>query len=146
MRPTLRTYIPKVGEIQRKSFLVDAQGKILGRLAVKIATILIGKDEPFYTPNMECGDQVIVINAKGIRVTGHKSKQKVYQRYTGYPGGRYTATFEEVQAKNPEMIITEAVRRMLPKNRLGERMLKHLRVYAGAEHRQIAQKPIPIQL
>ena len=141
----MKTYLPKPNEIERKCFLVDAEGQILGRLATRVATILMGKDEPFYTPHMECGDQVVVINAKGIRVTGRKMKQKIYQHYTGYPGGRHVQTFEEVQAEKPEMIITEAVRRMLPKNRLAEKMLKRLRVYAGTEHRQAAQKPIPIQ-
>lgn len=142
----MKTYIPKTNEIERKCFLIDAQGKILGRLATRVATLLMGKDEPLYTPHMECGDQVVVINAKGVRVTGRKAKEKVYQHYTGYPGGRRTETFEELRTKAPELIITEAVRRMLPKNRLGDRMLKRLRVYAQAEHRQLAQKPIPIQL
>lgn len=146
MKPSMKTYLPKAGEIERKTYLVDAQGKILGRLATRIATILMGKDEPFYTPHMECGDRVIVINAKSIRVTGRKAKEKIYQHYTGYPGGRHTSTFEELQAEKPELIITEAVRRMLPKNRLADKMLKRLRVYAGAEHRQKAQQPVPIQL
>ena len=141
----MKTYIPKANEIERKCFLVDAQGQILGRLATRIAMILMGKDEPFYTPYMECGDQVVVINAKGIRVTGRKVKEKIYQHYTGYPGGRHISTFEVVLAKKPELIIMEAVRRMLPKNKLGDKMLKHLRVYAGADHRQAAQKPVPIQ-
>ena len=142
----MKTYLPKAGEIDRKCFLVDAQGQILGRLATRVATILMGKDEAFYTPHIECGDQVVVINAKGIRVTGRKAKTKMYQNYTGYPGGRHTINFEDLQVKKPELIITEAVRRMLPKNRLADKMLKHLRVYAGAEHRQAAQKPVPIQL
>ncbi|MBI1977595.1 MAG: 50S ribosomal protein L13 [Candidatus Omnitrophica bacterium] len=141
----MKTFIPKANQIERKCFLVDAQDKILGRLATRIATILMGKDEPFYTSHIECGDQVVVINAKGIRVTGRKAKEKVYQRYSGYPGGRYTETFEEVQASKPELIITEAVRRMLPKSRLGDKMLKRLRVYSGAEHRQTAQKPISLE-
>ncbi|MBI4372401.1 MAG: 50S ribosomal protein L13 [Candidatus Omnitrophica bacterium] len=141
----MKTYLPKANEIERKCFLVDAQGQILGRLATRIATILMGKDEVFYTPHMECGDQVVVINAKEIRVTGRKVKDKIYQHYTGYPGGRHVQTFEQVQAEKPEMIITEAVRRMLPKNRLAEKMLKRLRVYAGAEHRQAAQKPVALQ-
>src|SRR3989338_1539409 len=136
----MKTYIPKANEIERKCFLIDAQGQILGRLATRVATLLIGKDEPNYTPHMECGDQVVVINAKGIRVSGRKAKEKIYQHYTGYPGGRHTSTFEELQARKPELIITEAVRRMLPKNRLAEKMLKRLRVYPSAEHRQMAQK------
>jgi len=106
----------------------------------------MGKDEPFYTPHMECGDQVIVINAKAIRVTGRKEKEKIYQRYTGYPGGRRTFTFEQIQARRPELILTEAVRRMLPKNRLGDKMLKRLSVYATDKHRQAAQKPEPLQV
>ncbi|MBI4368166.1 MAG: 50S ribosomal protein L13 [Candidatus Omnitrophica bacterium] len=142
----MKTYLPKLSEIERKCFLVDANGQILGRLATRLATILMGKDEPFYTPHLECGDQVIVINAKGIRVTGRKAKEKIYQHYSGYPGGRNTCTFEELQAVKPELIISEAVRRMLPKNRLAEKMLKRLRVYAGPEHRQAAQKPVPIQI
>jgi large subunit ribosomal protein L13 len=142
----MKTYLPKPGEIERKCFLVDAQDKILGRLATRIAKLLIGKDEPFYTPHLECGDQVVVINAKGIRVTGKKSKQKTYERYTGYPGGRRIFTFEQVKAKDPTFIIREAVRRMLPKNRLADKMLKHLHVYPDASHKQAAQKPIPIQL
>jgi len=140
-----RTYIPKPSEIERKCFLFDAEGKILGRLAVRVATLLMGKDEPFYTPHMECGDQVIVINAKGVRVTGRKEKEKTYQHYTGYPGGRRTATLEEVRAKAPEFIITEAVRKMLPKNRLRAKMLKRLRVYADAKHPHAAQKPIVVK-
>jgi len=142
----VKTYIPKLSEIERKCFLIDAQGQILGRLATRVATLLTGKDEPFYTPHMECGDQVVIINAKGIRVTGQKAETKVYQHYTGYPGGRSVSTYEEVLAKKPGFIIREAVRRMLPKNRLRAKMLKHLYIYASSEHRQAAQKPIPIPL
>ena len=142
----MKTYIPKPNAVDRKSYLVDAEGHVLGRLATRVAILLMGKDEPFYTPHVECGDQVIVVNAKGIRVTGRKAKTKMYQQYSGYPGGRRVETFEEVQKKKPERILMEAVRRMLPKNRLGEKMLKHLRVYPGAEHLQAAQKPVPIQL
>ena len=139
-----KTYIPKQSELERKCFLFDAEGQILGRLATRIAILLMGKDEPLYTPHMECGDQVIVINAKGIRVTGRKETEKIYQHYTGYPGGRRTSTLEEVRAKKPEMIITEAVRKMLPKNRLRAKMLKRLRVFAGAKHPHAAQKPIVV--
>jgi len=143
---SVKTFIPKPDQVERKCFLVDAQGQILGRFATRIATILIGKDEPFYTPHMECGDQVIVINAKGIRVTGRKAKQKIYRRYTGYPGGLETISFERMQARHPERIVSEAVRRMLPKNRMGMKMLKRLRVFAGSEHTHAAQKPVPINL
>ena len=141
-----KTYIPKVGEIDRKCFLIDAEGQILGRLAVKVATLLTGKDEPMYVPHMECGDQVIVINARKIRVTGRKLKDKTYDHYTGYPGGRTEITFEMMQQKKPEFIITEAVRKMLPKNRLRPKMLKRLHVYADATHRQAAQQPVTLSL
>lgn len=143
---TMKTFIPKPGQIERKCILVDAQGQILGRLATRIAVILMGKDEAFYTPHMECGDQVIVINAKCIRVTGRKVKQKVYRRYTGYPGGLKEISFERMREEHPERILSEAVRRMLPKNRLAVKMLKRLRVFAGSEHSHAAQKPIPVEL
>lgn len=141
-----KTYIPKQNQIDKKCFLLNADGKILGRLATEAAKLLTGKDETFYTPHMECGDQVVVINAKGIRVTGRKNKTKIYQHYTGYPGGRRTATYEEVHAEKPEFVITEAIRRMLPKNRMRAKILRRLHVYAGAEHRQAAQKPISYSL
>lgn len=146
MKPSMKTYVPKVGELKRRTVLIDAQGKILGRLATRIAIMLMGKDEVYYTPYMECGDQVVVINAKEIRVTGRKEKQKIYQHYTGYPGGRRTCTLEKMRETHPDQIIIEAVRRMLPKNRLAEKMLKHLRVYAGATHRQAAQQPVTIEI
>ncbi len=142
----MKTYLPKVGELKRRTVLVDAKGKVLGRLATRIAMMLMGKDEVYYTPHMECGDQVIVINAKEIRVTGRKEKEKIYQHYTGYPGGRRTYTFEDLRERKPEYIIIEAVRRMLPKNRLADKMLKRLRVYPGAEHRQAAQQPVPVEI
>ncbi len=146
MKPSMRTYLPKQGELKRRTVLINAQGKILGRLATRVATMLMGKDEVYYTPHMECGDQVIVINAKEIRVTGRKEKEKIYQHYTGYPGGRRTYTFEALRESKPDYIIMEAVRRMLPKNRLGDKMLKRLRVYPGAEHRQTAQQPVTIEI
>ena len=146
MKPNMRTYLPKQEDLKRRTVLINAQGKILGRLATRVAMMLMGKDEVYYTPHMECGDQVIVINAKEIRVTGRKEKEKIYQHYTGYPGGRRTSTLEEVRRDKPEYIISEAVRRMLPKNRLAEKMMKRLRVYAGAEHRQAAQQPVPVEI
>ena len=146
MKPSMRTYLPKQGELKRRTVLINAQGKILGRLATRVATMLMGKDEVYYTPHMECGDQVIVINAKEIRVTGRKEKEKIYQHYTGYPGGRRTYTLEALRESKPEYIIIEAVRRMLPKNRLADKMLKRLRVYPGAEHRQAAQQPITVEI
>ena len=141
-----KTYIPKPNEIERKYLLIDAQDQILGRLATRVATLLMGKDEPFYTPHMECGDFVVVINAKNVRVTGRKAKQKTYEYYTGYAGGRRVQTFEQLQAEKPTVIITEAVRKMLPKNRLRAKMMKRLHVYPGSEHRQAAQNPIATSL
>lgn len=139
-----KTYLPKVGEIERKCFLFNADGQVLGRLATRVANILTGKDEPKYTPHMECGDSVVIINAKGVRVTGRKAETKVYQHYTGYPGGRHVKSFQDVLADEPEFIITEAVRKMLPKNRMRDKILRHLHVYADDKHQQAAQKPIPI--
>ena len=146
MHPSSKTYLPKQSELKIRTVLVDAQNKVLGRLATRLATMLMGKDEVYYTPHMECGDQIIVINAKEIRVTGRKEKQKIYQSYSGYPGGRKTFTLEQIRERKPEMIISEAVRRMLPKNRMGDKMLKRLRVYAGPEHRQAAQKPETVEV
>ncbi len=139
-----KTYIPKPSEIERKCWLIDANDRVLGRLATQVVILLMGKDEAFYTPHIECGDQVVVINAKGIRLTGRKAKTKVYQHYTGYPGGRHVTSFEEMQSQKPEFIVTEAVRRMLPKNRMRDKILKRLHVYGDEKHRQGAQKPVPI--
>jgi large subunit ribosomal protein L13 len=141
-----KTYVPKQDQIIRKCFLVDAKGQILGRLATKIAMILMGKDEPFFTPHLECGDQVIVINCEAIRVTGRKAGVKQYKNYSGWPGGLRIQTFEEVLEKDPERIIRDAVKRMLPKNRMQAKMMKRLRVVKGGEHKHAAQKPIPLKL
>ncbi len=139
-----KTYIPKENELQKKWHLIDAKDQILGRLATRISGLLIGKGKPLYTPHMDCGDHVIVINAKRIRVTGNKVKDKMYSHYTGYPGGLRQYNFETLMAKKPEEIITRAVQRMLPKNRLAAKMIKHLHVYAGETHEQQAQKPVPL--
>jgi large subunit ribosomal protein L13 len=141
-----KTFIPTANQIERKCFLVDAQGQILGRLASKIAVILMGKDEPFFTPHLECGDQVIVINAEGVRVTGRKAKEKKYQRFSGYPGGLREVSFEKMQELHPERIISEAVRRMMPTNKLRDKAMKRLRVFKGNKHPHAAQKPIPLEL
>ena len=142
----MKTFILKEKDISKKTYLVDAKGKILGRLATRVATLLIGKHKPEYTPFLDCGDQVVVVNAGNIRVSGKKMKQKVYTRYTGYPGGIRTETLETRMEENPEKVIEEAVRKMLPHTKLGRRMLTHLRVYSGAEHRQAAQNPIPFEI
>lgn len=132
-------------DFARKTFLVDASGKTLGRLATKVATILIGKGKAVFAQDQLSGDQVVVINARKIHVTGRKKEDKIYKHYTGYPGGLRTYTFEELMAKRPAEIIIRAVSRMLPKNKLGREMLRRLRVYAEANHKQQAQKPVPLQ-
>jgi len=143
---SVETYMPKQGQIERRCVLMNAEGQILGRFATHVATILMGKDEPFYTPHLQCGDQVIVINAEQIRVTGRKAKTKQYQTYSGYPGGRRVVSFEKMREQYPERIIKEAVRRMLPGNRLRAKILKQLHVYKGSQHPHAAQKPVTIEL
>lgn len=142
----MKTYLPTEKDFNRKTYLVDATGKTLGRLASKVATTLIGKRKAVFAPDQVSGDQVIVINAKDIHVTGKKTTQKIYKHYTGYPGGLKTYSFEELLARKPEEIIERAVSRMLPKNKLGREMLRRLRVYAGAEHNHQAQKPVAMEV
>ena len=140
----MKTFIPKEKDFERKTYLVDAAGKTLGRLATRVASILIGKGKSCFASDQLSGDQVVVINAKKVYVTGKKPDQKIYKHYSGYPGGLKTYTFNELLAKNPEEIIMRAISRMLPKNKLGREMLRRLRVYAGSEHRQQAQQPVPL--
>ena len=139
----MKTFVLKKKEIKRKTHLVDAKGKILGRLATLVATLLIGKHKLEYTPFLDCGDQVVIINAGNIRVSGRKLTKKIYTHYTGYPGGIRTVSLETLLEEKPEEVIRQAVRKMLPHTKLGRKILTHLRVYAGAEHRQSAQKPVP---
>lgn len=142
----MKTFRPKEKDFARKTYLIDASGKTLGRLATRVAQLLIGKGKTCYAKDQLSGDQVVVINARAIHVTGKKRKQKLYKHYSGYPGGLKTYSFEELAARRPEEIILRAVSRMLPKNKLGREMLRRLRIYAGAEHRQQAQKPIPLEV
>ncbi|RLE10843.1 50S ribosomal protein L13 [Candidatus Aerophobetes bacterium] len=142
----MKTYIPKVEDIEKRWYLVDAEGKVLGRLASKIARILSGKNKPIYTPHLDVGDFVVVINAEKVRVTGGKEKKKIYYHHSGYPGGLKSWTYEELLKKDPSRIIRKAVQGMLPKNKLGRRMLKKLKVYPGPEHPHQAQKPQKIEL
>ena len=137
----MKTYRPKPDSYEEKTYLFDATGKTLGRLAVRIAEVLNGKKKTFYTHDQMCGDQVVVINAEKVYISGRKNKDKIYTHYTGYPGGLRSYTFEKLLEKKPEEIITRAVSRMLPKNKLGTEMLRRLRVYAGDKHKQQAQKP-----
>ena len=126
--------------------MIDATNEVLGRLASRIAKILRGKNNPGYTPNVDCGDYVIVVNAEKVKLTGDKLTEKVYVRHTGYPGGQRFATAQDYLKKKPEFVIEEAVRGMLPKTRLGEAIFKNLKVYAGAEHPHAAQNPKAIKL
>ena len=137
----MKSYIAKPQEVERKWYILDAEGQTLGRLASEAASILRGKKKPIYTPHVDCGDYVIIINAEKIEVTGKKRKEKIYKRHTGYPGGLRETTLGEMRATKPEEIILHAVRGMMPKGRLGRQMFKKLKVYAGPEHPHAAQKP-----
>jgi large subunit ribosomal protein L13 len=130
--------------VNKQWVVVDAEGEILGRLSTKIAMIIRGKTKPDFTPNVDCGDNVIVINADKVKLTGNKLSDKVYVRYTGYPGGQRFISPKELLAKHPTRIIEKAVRGMLPKNRLGKALFGNLHVYAGAEHPHAAQNPTAI--
>ena len=137
----MRTYFPKKGDIKPRWFIVDAEGKVLGRLSTTIATILAGKNKPTYTPFLDTGDFVIVINAEKIVLTGKKETDKIYRHHSQYPGGLKERAARFVRAEKPERIIEEAVWGMLPKNKLGRQMLKKLNVYRGTKHPHEAQKP-----
>ena len=141
-----KTYSPKASEIERRWWLVDAEGQTLGRLASVLATKLRGKDKPMFAPHMDCGDFVVVINAEKVDVTGRKLEQKMYYRHSGYPGGLTTTPLAKEMEKHPDRVIEKAVRGMLPKNSLGEHMIKKLKVYAGAEHPHTSQQPQPFAL
>ncbi len=130
----------------RKWFIVDANGQVLGRLATKVATVLRGKHKPIFTPHVDAGDHVIVINAKHVRLTGNKLMDKAYYRHSGYPGGIKAQTADEILRKHPERVVEKAVKGMLPKNPLGRAMFKKLKVYAGSTHKHEAQKPQPLDI
>lgn len=142
----MKTYSTKPEDIQREWWIVDAEGKTLGRLASEVARILRGKHKPYYAPHLDCGDYVIVINAEKIHVTGRKLDNKLYYRHSGYPGGLKQMTLREMLQRRPTRVIRKAVWGMLPHNRLGRRMIKKLKVYAGAEHPHQAQKPKPLEI
>ncbi|MDI6704174.1 MAG: 50S ribosomal protein L13 [bacterium] len=142
----MKTYVPKKGDIEKKWYLVDAKDKVLGRLASRIALVLRGKHKPIYTPHIDTGDHVVVVNASQILLTGRKLKEKVYYRYSGYPGGLRSINAVNLLKKYPERVITFAVKGMLPKNKLGRKMLRKLRVYADESHPHRAQKLEPIEL
>jgi len=142
----VNTFVTKPSDIKHDWYVVDAQGRTLGRLATRIATVLKGKHKPIYSPSMDTGDYVVVINAEKIVATGHKLDEKIYYRHTGYPGGLRQINLRDQLAKHPERVISAAVRGMLPHNRLGRAMFKKLKVYAGAEHPHTAHKPKTLEL
>lgn len=142
----MKTFIAKPETAEHNWFVVDAAGKTLGRLATEVARRLRGKHKPEFTPHVDTGDYIIVINAEKITVTGNKAQDKMYERYTGYPGGSKSISFEKLQAKFPDRIIEKAVKGMLPKNPLGFAMFRKLKVYAGAQHPHAAQNPQPLDI
>jgi len=142
----MRTLSPNPAEVKHKWHLVDASGVPLGRLASRLARVLQGKHRPDWTPHVDTGDFVVVLHCSKIRLTGRKAETKEYQRFTGYPGGRYLYTFKEYMEKDPGIVIREAVRRMLPKTRLGRKMINKLKTFPGADHTHQAQRPSPLTL
>ncbi len=142
----MKSYLAKPGTVDGKWYLVDADEKVLGRLATKLATILMGKHKPTYTPHVLTGDFVVVINAEKVKLTGRKMEHKEYDRYTYYTSGRKVESIAQVMARHPDRIIRLAVQRMLPKNKLGRQMLTRLKIYAGPEHPHQAQQPGSVDL
>ncbi|MBH98643.1 MAG: 50S ribosomal protein L13 [Rhodospirillaceae bacterium] len=142
----MKTFSAKSNEVRRDWYVVDAKGRTLGRLASKVAHRLKGKHKPQYTPHVDTGDYIVVINAEKIRVTGNKSKDKMYHRYTGYVGNLKSETFEDLLERAPEKIFELAVKGMLPRNPLGRQMLKKLKVVRGEDHPHSAQQPVPLEL
>jgi len=142
----MKTYQAKKEEVEHQWYLVDAEGKVLGRLATELAKILRGKNKPIYTPHVDTGDFVIVVNAGKVALTGKKMKDKTYYRHTGYPGGIREMSAEKLLAKKPTEMIRIAVKGMLPKTSLGRQMIQKLKIYAGAKHPHEAQKPVPLEI
>lgn len=142
----MKSYLAKTNEVERKWRTVDADGQVLGRLAVKVAMALMGKDKPVYTPHVDTGDFVVIVNADKIVITGDKAEHKSYQTYSQYPGGQKTISYARMMEKYPERVVKLAVKRMLPKNTLGHNMLRKLKVYAGPDHPHTAQQPVKMEL
>ncbi len=142
----MKTYLPKIDLDQRKWHVVDASGKVLGRLAVEIANVLRGRNKPIYTPHIDAGDFVVVINAEQVVLTGKKETDKEFMSYSGWKGGEKYRTVAQVRERHPERLIMHAVKGMIPKNRLGDRMLTKLKVYKGKDHPHKAQQPAPLQV
>ena len=145
-KQSMKTFMAKADSIEKKWYVIDANGQTLGRLASEIVKILIGKNKPEFTPSVDTGDYVIVVNAEKVVVTGKKETQKMYRRHTGYIGGLKEVVYKDLMAKHPDRIITQAVKGMLPKNTLGRHMLKKMKVYAGSEHNHQAQNPVVLDL
>jgi large subunit ribosomal protein L13 len=143
---TVKTFSPKPRDIERRWYVVDADGATLGRLASEVAKILRGKHKPIFAPHMDTGDHVIVVNARGVRVTGGKEEKKVYVRHSGYPGGLNRIAFSRMLSKRPAQVVEKAITGMLPKNRLGRQMARKLAVYEGSDHPHTAQKPVSLSL
>ena len=137
----MRTYFPKKGDLEPRWFVIDAEGKVLGRLSTTIATILSGKNKPTYTPFIDTGDHVVVVNAAKVKLTGRKEDQKIYRQHSGYEGGLREERARLVRARKPEKLVEDAVHGMLPKTKMGEAMYRKLKVYAGPDHPHAAQKP-----
>jgi large subunit ribosomal protein L13 len=142
----MKTFSAKSAEVTRDWYIVDATGKVLGRVAAELARRLRGKHKPEFTPHVDTGDYIVVVNADKLRVTGNKTKDKLYHRHSGYPGGIYTTSFEKLQQKHPERVLTLAVKGMLPKGPLGYAMIKKMKVYAGGEHPHTAQQPKTLEI
>jgi large subunit ribosomal protein L13 len=142
----MKTFTAKPHEVKRDWFILDAAGQVLGRVAAEVARRLRGKHKPEFTPHVDTGDYIVVVNADKLRVTGNKAKQKLYHRHSTYPGGIYSTSFEKLQAKHPERVLQLAVKGMLPKGPLGYAMLRKMKVYPGAEHPHSAQQPKPLQI
>lgn len=141
-----KTHAPRTGDVERKWFLVDGEGKTLGRLASEVATLLMGKHKPFFSPHVDSGDYVIVVNAEKVHLSGKKREQKKYYHHSGYPGGIKEVSYGTLMEKKPTFVVEKAVRGMLPKNRLGRSSWKKLKVYAGPDHPHRAQGPIPLEI
>ena len=142
----MKTYIPKVSEMERKWFVADLKDVVLGRAAVKIADVLRGKDKPYFSPHLDCGDYVIIINARHAKITGRKATDKKYYRYTGYPGGLRMRTYGQMKDKFPERLIEKTIKGMIPHTKLGRKVFSKLHVYADDHHPHQAQRPIALKL
>jgi large subunit ribosomal protein L13 len=142
----MKTYTAKAGEVRQDWYVVDAAGKVLGRLAAEIARRLRGKHKPEFTPHMDTGDYIVVVNADKLRVTGRKAESKIYYRHSGYPGGLYSTSFAKLHARHPDRVLKLAVKGMLPKGPLGYAMLKKMKVYSGVSHPHTAQQPKNLEI